>query len=136
VIDDNFINLENLIGNSRPYILIVDDTAIILRNIKSLLDSRYSVAVAPSGRHALQSIKKHKPDLILLDYDMPEMNGKEVMKILKASPDTQDIPVVFLTAMDSRETVLELLTLEPAGYLLKPVNSAALFDTIYKILGR
>lgn len=139
---DKSLFIENFIGDSvkkaksNAHILVIDDNAIVLRNIKSLLEPLYSVAVAPSGKHAFVSISNRKPDLILLDYEMPEMNGKEVMERLKTTEKTKDIPVVFLTAMDSRETVLELLTLEPAGYLLKPIDSKMLYDTLDNILGK
>ena len=68
--------------SEKGHILVVDDSAIVLRNIKSILDKNYSVAVAPSGVHAFMSIGKKMPDLILLDYEMPEMNGRQVFEKL------------------------------------------------------
>jgi CheY-like chemotaxis protein len=133
---DNFIDNSGSLSGAKAHILIVDDSGIVLRNIKVLLEQSYTVSVAPSGKHALLSIKDQKPDLILLDYEMPEMNGKEVMERIKADETTKDIPVVFLTSVGSKDIVLELLTLEPAGYLLKPVDSKNLHDTINKALRR
>ncbi|MBP3577879.1 MAG: response regulator, partial [Lachnospiraceae bacterium] len=118
------------------HILVVDDNAMVLRNIKGVLDEKYSVAVAPSGVHAFISIGKKMPDLILLDYEMPEMNGKQVLEKLQADEELKDIPVVFLTSMDSKEIVMSLLALKPAGYLLKPVDSQMLKDKIYEIIGK
>lgn len=120
----------------KKHILVVDDNAILLRSIKSILEERYSVAVAPSGFHALVSAGKKVPDLILLDYEMPEMNGKEVMKKLQIDEDLKEIPVVFLTSVDTKEIVLELLALKPAGYFLKPVDSEMLLNRIEEIIGK
>lgn len=122
--------------NETGHILVVDDNAMVLRNIKSILDGKYTVAVAPSGVHAFLAIGKKKPDLILLDYEMPEMNGKEVFEKLQAEEELKDIPVVFLTSVDSREIVLELLALKPAGYLLKPVDSQLVLDKVHEVIGK
>lgn len=122
--------------NETPHILVVDDNAMILRNIKNILDSKYSVAVAPSGMHAFISIGKKMPDLILLDYEMPDMNGKEVMKKLQSDEELREIPIVFLTSADSKEVVMELLALKPAGYILKPADSQMLLDRIVELVGK
>ena len=117
-------------------ILVVDDNAMVLRNIKGILEQDCSVAVAPSGVHAFISIGKKMPDLILLDYEMPEMNGKQVLLKIREQEEYADIPVVFLTSMDTREIVIELLALQPAGYILKPVDSQMLLDRIEDIIGK
>ena len=122
--------------NEKPHILVVDDNAMVLRNIKGILEQDYSVAVAPSGVHAFISIGKKMPDLILLDYEMPEMNGKQVLLKIRDQEEYADIPVVFLTSMDTREIVIELLALQPAGYILKPVDSQMLLDRIEDIIGK
>ena len=128
----------NNVQDSREpmHILVVDDNAMVLRNIKSILEKNYSVAVAPSGVHAFISIGKKVPDLILLDYEMPEMNGKEVLEKLQATKEYADIPVIFLTSMDNREIVMELLALKPAGYILKPADSGMLLERIEDIIGK
>lgn len=124
------------VAENKGHILIVDDNAMVLRSIKKLLDTKYSVAVAPSGNHAFISIGKKKPDLILLDYEMPNMNGKEVMEKLQEDEQLQNIPVVFLTSIDSQEIITELMALKPAGYLLKPTDSQLLHNKIYEIIGK
>lgn len=129
-------NYYGQMSTHKPLILIVDDNAMILRNIKAILDERYEVAVAPSGVHALKSITTNIPDLILLDYEMPEMNGKQVMEILLEVDEYKDIPIIFLTSIDSKQRVLELLSLKPAGYMLKPVDPDDLMDKVREILGR
>lgn len=123
-------------NKEKQHVLIVDDNAMVLRNIKNILEGQYSVAVAPSGMHAFLAIGRKVPDMILLDYEMPEMNGKAVLEKLQAEEDLKDIPVVFLTSVDSREIVMELLALKPAGYILKPVDSQMLLDRIEEIIGK
>ena len=73
---------EDAAQNEKGHILVVDDNAMVLRSIKGVLEERYTVAVAPSGIHAFMSIGKKMPDLILLDYEMPEMNGRQVFEKL------------------------------------------------------
>lgn len=133
---DYVVNNSVRAREEKQHILIVDDNAMVLRNIKSILEQSYSVAVAPSGMHAFISVGKKLPDLILLDYEMPEMNGKEVLEKLRAAEEFADIPIVFLTSMDSKEIVIELLALQPAGYILKPVDSRMLLDRIEDIIGK
>ncbi len=94
------------------------------------------MAVAPSGVHAFMSIGKRMPDLILLDYEMPDMNGKEVLEKLQLDEELREIPVVFLTSMDSRDIVMDILALKPAGYLLKPADSQVLHDKVRDIIGK
>ncbi|MBE5878625.1 MAG: response regulator [Lachnospiraceae bacterium] len=120
----------------KRHILVVDDNAMVLRNIKSVLESQYSVAVAPSGVHAFLSMGKKMPDLILLDYEMPGMNGKEVLEKIQEDEELKEIPVLFLTSMDNRDTVLKLLTLRPAGYILKPPDFQMLLEKIENIIGK
>ena len=121
---------------NKPHILVVDDNAMILRNIKCILDPYYSVAVAPSGLHAFLLMGKKKPDMVLLDYEMPEMNGKEVLERMQADEELNDIPVAFLTSVDTKDVVVELLALKPAGYLLKPVESQALLKKVFEVIGK
>ncbi len=130
---------ENLVmaeSNEKSHILVVDDNAMMLRNIKGILEEKYSVAVAPSGAKAFTSMHKQLPDLILLDYEMPEMNGRQVLEKIQSDSVLKEIPVVFLTSVDSRVKVMNLLALRPAGYILKPVEPEVLMRKIEQILGR
>ncbi len=104
----------------RKHILVVDDNSVVLRNVKSILQDKFSVAVAMSAEQAMQSIAKAKPDLILLDYDMPEINGAQMLQVLRSQIDFKDIPVVFLTGVSDAKNVQKILKLHPDGYLLKP----------------
>lgn len=124
------------ISDEKAHILVVDDNAMMLRSIKNMLDEKYSVAVAASGVQAFVAIGKKMPHLILLDYEMPQMNGKEVMERLQSDEELSEIPVVFLTSADSKEIVMELLALKPAGYILKPVDADMLFNKLEEIIGK
>ena len=77
-------------------ILVVDDSGLMLRNVKSRIEFKYQVNVVTSGEKALASMEKRRPDLVLLDYDMPGWDGKMTLEKIRENPNYQDIPVVFL----------------------------------------
>lgn len=116
------------------HILIIDDNALVLRNMKVLLDDKYSVSVAASATQAYMAMEKRKPNLILLDYEMPEINGKDLYMKLKADEKYKDIPIVFLTSAADADIVQQLLALRPSGYILKPVNAINLMSVIEDVL--
>lgn len=102
-------------------ILIVDDTPENLRLLAEILGKRgYKVRPARSGPTALASVKAAHPDLILLDILMPEMDGYEVCRRLKANPATQDIPVIFVTALSETENILHAFAVGGVDYITKP----------------
>lgn len=119
---------------AKKKILVVDDTPLMLRNIKNMLDTKYDVILATSGKQALKLIPDENPDLVLLDYEMPEMDGKEVFETMTADDDMKNIPVVFLTSVSKRSAIMSILKSKPAGYILKPAEQNNLLDTIHKIL--
>ena len=111
----------------KSLILIVDDTPKNIQVLgKTLHDIGYNVSIATSGSQALDSVKKEKPDLILLDIQMPEMDGFEVCKILKMNSDTKGIPIIFLTAVTDSDKIVEGFELGAVDYITKPFNSAEL----------
>lgn len=107
-------------------ILAVDDTPENLDVVKGILAPKYIVKVAISGPMALKIVKKQPPDLILLDIIMQDMDGYEVCRVLKADPDTRDIPIIFLTAMDQITDEASGFDLGAADYITKPVNARIL----------
>ncbi len=111
-------------------VLVIDDNAILLRTVKDMLSDEYDVTIAISGTQAFNAISIRKPDVILLDYEMPYADGAEVFCALKEMPASADIPVVFLTASADREVVTKLISLNPAGYLLKPPNKQKMLEMI------
>lgn len=110
----------------RKHILIIDDDLNMLKILRYYLQDTYKVTVVNSGKVAVDFLLKYTPDLILLDYMMPMFNGAAVLKIIKSREATRDIPVYFLTGQTDKNTVMECLSLKPAGYIVKPVAKEAL----------
>lgn len=108
-----------------PSILVVDDTSDNLRLLKRVLESgQCEVRLATDGDLALQSVAASRPDLILLDVNMPDIDGFEVCRRLKADERTKDIPVIFLTALDSPDNEGHGLELGAVDYIAKPFYPA------------
>ncbi len=125
------IDSENIKKGSKPLIMVVDD---ILKNLQvigsALVDSGYDVAVAMSGLQALESAKNVKPDLILLDIMMPQMDGFEVCQRLKEMPETQNIPVIFLTAKNEADDILKGFELGGVDFITKPFQKQEILARI------
>ncbi len=121
-------------SDSKKTIMVVDDSPAFLRTMQAMLSPAYRVIFATSGPQALTVIAKSRPDLILLDYEMPVCDGKMTLQMLRSEESTKDIPVVFLTGMADAQHVQELLALLPNDYLLKPPSEERLFNTIRTIL--
>lgn len=119
----------------KKHVLIVDDDSTVLKLVKGYLGTQYNVATAINGKVALKFLEKKETDLILLDYEMPEENGAQVLQRLRSSEKTKDLPVVFLTGMTEKERIQEVLALNPQGYLLKPINMERLSGVLKNILG-
>jgi len=113
-----------------PLIIMVDDNPANLRIGKNVLTGKYTVATAPSAEKLFSLLKNNTPALILLDVDMPEVDGYEAIRRLKANPDTADIPVIFLTARIESDAELEGLTLGAVDYITKPIQPALLLKRI------
>lgn len=103
-------------------ILLVDDSDVMLLAMKKLFGEDYQITTAKSGLSAIQSITLDRPDLILLDYEMPVCDGSQVLEMIRAEEDFADIPVIFLTGRGDRESISKVMALKPAGYFLKSLN--------------
>jgi CheY-like chemotaxis protein len=114
----------------RKHVLIVDDNAMTLRTLKSMLDTRYRVSLANSGMKALTSIGKDRPDVIVLDYEMPVVNGQQTLEMIRADDEICDIPVIFLTGVNDKNHIESVIKLRPSGYLLKPADQFKLVEAI------
>ena len=111
-------------------ILIVDDDATALRSMKNLLATHYKILVANSGMNAITILAKNKVDLILLDFEMPIVNGPKVLEMIRSDPNTANIPVMFLTAKGDKRSIMEVLRFKPEKYLLKTMLPKDILDSI------
>lgn len=103
-------------------ILVVDDSGLMLRSVKTWLEDKYEVILANSGAMAIKYLAMKRPDLVLLDYEMPICDGKQVLEMIRAESDFSDIPVVFLTNKNDKDSVMQVSSLKPEGYLLKTME--------------
>ena len=119
---------ENAVGGR---ILVVDDDEDSRHLLRHLLERRgYQVAVADGGRAALERVADGDVDVILLDVMMPVMDGFDVCRELKRSPETARIPIILLTARDDMETRAVGMNLGVSDFLAKPVNTGELFRRV------
>ncbi|MDR2092259.1 MAG: response regulator [Azoarcus sp.] len=116
----------NRIADDRKLVMLVDDSLANLMVGKEALSSAYKVLTVPSAPKMFEMLNKYNPALILLDLDMPEVNGYDAIKVLKTNPATRDIPVVFLTAMNDDNSELMGLNLGAVDYITKPFSAALL----------
>ena len=119
--------------SEKPLILIVDDDPVVLKNEYMCLADQYRVAAVSTAKDALAFLQKAIPDLILLDYLMPQMNGGRLLERIRFTPNkaVANIPVFFLTSVTDKEIVAECLKLYPQGYLIKPLGK----EELQKIVG-
>jgi CheY-like chemotaxis protein len=116
--------------DNRATVLIVDDTPDNITLLSNLLKDKYNTKVATSGATALQIVASAKIDLVLLDIMMPEMDGFEACRKLKADPHSSAIPVVFLTAKSQPEDEAMGRSVGAVDFLRKPVNPDQLFARV------
>lgn len=128
-------NTNNQNKDGKKTILVVDGSPIMLKVIREQLKEFYDVVIVTNGKLALKYLKENKVDMMLLDYDMPEMSGLDVLKAMKADTATRNIPAVFLTGVSDRAKIAQALALGPQGYLLKPIDKEKLFAMIHKCIG-
>lgn len=122
--------LEEAESQRRKHVLVVDDDPLMLKLIKEHLHEQYDVATAISGKVALKFLESKVTDIILLDYEMPEMSGSDVLQRIRENPLTDTLPVVFLTGVTDKSKIAKVLSQKPQGYLLKPVDKDRLLETI------
>lgn len=100
-------------------ILVVDDSGAMLRNVKGWLEDKYQVILANSGAMAIKYLATNRPDLVLLDYEMPVVDGSQVLEMIRTETEFCDVPVIFLTSKNDKASIMKVMELKPEGYLLK-----------------
>lgn len=125
---DKFLNDDQ--SRMKKKILVVDDSGAMLRTVKEWLQDKYQVILANSGVMAIKSLAVNRPDLILLDYEMPICDGRQVLEMIRAESDFSNIPVIFLTGKNDKESVMKVTALKPEGYLLKSMEPEQIIKAI------
>lgn len=113
-------------------VMIVDDSEFMRHKITELLKDDYEVIEADSSISAIKKIAKTRPDLILMDYEMPVCDGRQALEMIRSDADIADIPVIFLTGKGDRESVKKVMALQPKGYLLKTLSDEKIKGIIDK----
>lgn len=121
-------------NETKKLILIIDDSAVNLKSAGDVLKNKFRLAMAKNGKQGLEYLKREKPDLILLDILMPEMDGFEVLNKIQENPETKEIPVIFLTGDNSVESESEGFRLGAADFIKKPFDADAMIYRIERIL--
>lgn len=109
-------------GNKKKKILVVDDSSVARQAMSDLLSKDYQVTLAQSGTSAIRCLTLNQPDLVLLDYEMPVCDGKQVLEMIRSEQEFAKIPVFFLTSRVDKEGVQKVMPLKPEGYLLKSLK--------------
>lgn len=123
---------EQAVNKPKKNVLVVDDSSLMRMAIKQLLEEDYEVGLAQSGMAAIRSITLNRPDLVLLDYEMPVCDGRQVLDMIRAEEETADIPVIFLTGRGDKESIQKIVPLKPAGYLLKTMKPEEIKKSVDK----
>ena len=117
-----------ILPKAHPRLLIVDDQPINIHLMSQVFPSDYEIFIATNGEQALEICAKSPPDLILLDIVMPGISGLEVCRILKANQDTSDIPIIFITTIQSTEEETACWEAGGVDFVRKPVNLTTLLN--------
>jgi DNA-binding response OmpR family regulator len=125
---------------SKPYILVVDDDPDLVETVAMMLESKgCEVGMAYDGIEGEESIKQRRPDLVILDIMMPRKDGYVLCAEMKGNPETQDIPVVLLTAVGeavptTRYTHADGMSTEADDYIPKPIDTEGLWEVVSSLL--
>ncbi len=125
--------LNGVTETGKKHIIVVDDNPVLLRNMRNMLQDKYRVSLATSAAQCMKIIGQDKPDLIILDYEMPVVDGKQTLEMIRAEADYKDVPVIFLTGIADKAHVDAVLDLKPAGYFVKPPMQTKIINAIENI---
>ncbi|MCR5556141.1 MAG: response regulator [Butyrivibrio sp.] len=127
---DTIVDYSAVDESLKKKILIIDDDGAMLRMMRTWLSVKYRTYMASSGKIALSFLAQNSVDLVLLDYEMPVMNGPDVLKEIRNTQSIKNMPVIFLTAKDDKESVMKVVNLKPEKYLLKSMPKEKLISAI------
>ena len=122
------------ISGRKKSILIIDDDPVYMKMVHEWLKDDFKVTMTISGGQALDWLKENKADLILLDYDLPVMPGPQILEKIRSGADSKETPVMILTGQNDRESIMRILSLCPADYLLKNIKRDELRSKVQKFL--
>ncbi len=127
---ENAFGISGLSGYKKR-ILIIDDDSSYAKMIREWIRKEYQTDIVTAGMQAIKFLLKNRVDLILLDYEMPVIDGPQVFQMLKQEPVTKDIPVIFLTGIGTKEAVERVMSLKPDGYILKSTSRDNLLNLLH-----
>ena len=133
---NNFISLveeqENKMNEAQALkkILVIDDDPFFAKMVSGWLKGLYDVTTAEGGMQGITYLTRNKIDLILLDYEMPVVDGPKILEMLRADEETKDIPVIFLTGIGTKESIARVMGLKPQGYILKTASREELISDL------
>ena len=119
-------------SGNKPSVLVVDDVASMLRAIQYALRDRYKVYILSKSDDAMDFLRTKKPDLIVLDYLMPVLNGFDLIPMIRALPDHKDTPIIILTTEGTKEHVNEAMSIGASDFIVKPFKPKELNDKVAK----
>jgi PleD family two-component response regulator len=118
----------------KKQIVAVDDSGIVLKMLETLLSGQYEYHAFSKGMRALKYLKENTPDLIILDIDMPEIDGFEILEMLKKNMFLKEVPVIFLTSNNDKNHVVKAVQGGANDYIVKPIKQEILMDKIHTLL--
>lgn len=119
---------------NKKEIVAVDDSSIVLKMLTKVLGVKYDMHVFNGGKRALQYLKERTPDLIILDIDMPEINGYEMLKMIKEKDHLKEVPVIFLTSNSDKNHVVKAVAGGAKDYVVKPIDEDIMMEKVRTVL--
>lgn len=123
---DSYIN--------KKEILIADDDIMLLETMKLFLEPKYRVTAVASGQQILNYMIYHKPDLIILDNEMPYMDGIVTLNLLNSKDNCKNIPVILMTGTNDKNVIIELMSNGAADYIIKPIQKDSLLNIVDRVI--
>ena len=121
--------------HDRKCIIAVDDSGIMLKTLEKLLSGTYEYHAFSKGMRALKYLKEEDtPDLIILDIDMPEIDGYEMLEMIREKDDLKEVPVIFLTSNNDKQHVVKAINGGADDYAVKPIDEEGFMEKVHKLL--